>query len=76
MKHKLHNGINFAYGGSGVFDTLVNRPNMTIQISYLEQLIKEGVYTTSSLNKSVAYLSICGNDYTTFMIKDGSTKVN
>ncbi|CAJ1969045.1 unnamed protein product [Sphenostylis stenocarpa] len=74
MRHRLKYGINFAYAGTGVFSTMAKRPNMTTQIDFLEQLIKENVYTTSDLSKSVAYLSVCGNDYTYFMINDGSAE--
>jgi len=76
MKHRLNYGINFAYSGTGVFDTMENRPNMTTQIDLFEELIKEGVYNTSDLNKSVAYVSVTGNDYNVFITKDGSAQVN
>nr|GMC96116.1 GDSL esterase/lipase At5g03610-like [Ipomoea batatas]GME18532.1 GDSL esterase/lipase At5g03610-like [Ipomoea batatas] len=56
-------GMNFAYGGSGVFDTYVDGPNMTTQISYLQQLLQENVYTKHDLTSSVTLVSSVGNDY-------------
>nr|GMC94074.1 GDSL esterase/lipase At5g03610-like [Ipomoea batatas] len=56
-------GMNFAYGGSGVFDTYVDGPNMTTQISYLQQLLQQNVYTKHDLTSSVALVSSVGNDY-------------
>ncbi|KAK7392598.1 hypothetical protein VNO78_21041 [Psophocarpus tetragonolobus] len=72
MQQKLENGMNFAYGGTGVFDTFSQNPNMTIQIDFFNQLIKENVYTTSDLYDSVAYVSVSGNDYAFYSIRNGS----
>ncbi|XP_058088528.1 GDSL esterase/lipase At5g03610-like [Magnolia sinica] len=66
-------GMNFAYGGTGVFDTLYPYPNMTTQIDMFQQLIKQGVYTKRDLQCSLALLSVVGNDYTTYQAKNGST---
>lgn len=49
-------GMNFAFGGTGVFDTLVPEPNMLEQIGYLEQLIKQKVYTKNDLVHSFGVL--------------------
>lgn len=73
---KLQYGINFAYGGAGVFDTLIDGPNMTIQIDLFEKLIQQKVYTKSDLESSVALVSAAGNDYLKFFVTTGgSTKV-
>ncbi|KAG4383795.1 hypothetical protein GLYMA_13G152950v4 [Glycine max] len=72
MLKQLKSGMNFAYGGTGVFDTSSKNPNMTIQIDFLKQLIKEHVYTTSDLNNSVAYVSVAGNDYNFYLATNGS----
>ncbi|KAL6327808.1 hypothetical protein AAG906_025728 [Vitis piasezkii] len=51
-------GMNFAYGGTGVFDTLVAAPNMTIQID--------------DLKSSIALVSVSGNDYNAYIARGGS----
>ncbi|CAJ1886324.1 unnamed protein product [Sphenostylis stenocarpa] len=65
-------GMNFAFGGTGVFNTLVPFPNMTTQIDFLQQLIKDKVYSALDLTNSVALLSVAGNDYSRFMQTNGS----
>ncbi|KAA8539153.1 hypothetical protein F0562_025845 [Nyssa sinensis] len=65
-------GMNFAYGGTGVFNTLVKEPNMTTQINFFEQLLEEKVYTKHDLNTSIALVSVGGNDYATYMAQNGS----
>ncbi|PSR98036.1 GDSL esterase/lipase, partial [Actinidia chinensis var. chinensis] len=65
-------GMNFAYGGTGVFNTLVKEPNMTCQVSFFQQLIEEKVYTKHDLNSSIALVSVGGNDYATYMASNGS----
>ncbi|KAK1572576.1 hypothetical protein Q3G72_034820 [Acer saccharum] len=72
IKSGLEYGMNFAYGGTGVFNTLVDKPNMTIQIDHFQELLDKNVYTKQDLNKSVALVSVAGNDYTTFIVKNGS----
>ncbi|KAL7137405.1 hypothetical protein ABFS83_10G089900 [Erythranthe nasuta] len=70
---KVRNGVNFAYGGSGVFDTLANvLPNMTTQIDFLETLINESVYTTFDLHSSVVLVSLAGNDYGAYLATGGT----
>ncbi|KAI5425522.1 GDSL esterase/lipase At5g03610 [Lathyrus oleraceus] len=70
--HHLKNGMNFAFGGTGVFETLNQGPNMTTQISFFEKAIEDKVLTTSNIRKSVALVSIAGNDYTFYNFKNGS----
>jgi hypothetical protein len=74
---KLQYGINFAYGGAGVFDTLIDGPNMTIQIDLFEKLIQQNGYSKSDLESSLALVSAAGNDYLKlFVANGGSTKVS
>jgi len=75
-KHYLKYGMNFAYGGTGVFDTFTLGPNMTTQIDSFNQLIQENVYTSKDLNKAIAYVSVAGNDYNHYLATNGSLEVN
>ncbi|CAI0410620.1 unnamed protein product, partial [Linum tenue] len=70
----LQYGMNFAYGGTGVFDTFIPAPNMSVQINLLEKIIEERkVYTKQDLlNSSFALVSIAGNDYLTYANKKGN----
>ncbi|CAK8544040.1 unnamed protein product [Lathyrus sativus] len=70
--HHLKNGMSFAFGGTGVFETLYPGPNMTTQISFFEKAIQDKVFTTSDIRKSVALVSVAGNDYTRYNVKNGS----
>lgn len=60
-------GMNFAYGGTGVFDTDVKQPNITSQIDFFKDLIAAKVYTKTDLLSSIAFLSVAGNDYANFL---------
>lgn len=68
--------MNFAFGGTGVFDTLVPAPNMTTQIDFLQNLVKESVYTKTDLESSLSLVSVAGNDYFTYLAEGGSNEVN
>ena len=69
--------MNFAYGGTGVFNTLVDGANMTTQIDTFEELIQQNVYTKTDLESSVALVSAAGNDYLKFLLENGNnTKVS
>lgn len=70
--HYLKHGMNFAYGGTGVFNTSSSNPNMTVQINFLEQLIEEKVYTPSDLSNSIAQVAVSGNDYNFYLATNGS----
>ncbi|CAH9097260.1 unnamed protein product [Cuscuta europaea] len=71
----LHkNGLNFAFGGTGVFTTLFDGPTMTTQINDFQQLIERHVYTKHELTNSFAHVSVAGNDYTTFDLNDDPQK--
>lgn len=74
-KDKLKYGINFAYGGTGVFDTGNLQPNMTSQIGFLRQLIKDSVYTKPDLKSSLALVTVSGNDYGAYTLSGGSQQV-
>lgn len=69
--------MNFAYGGTGVFNTLVDQPNMTAQINFFQQLVQENVYTRNNLSSSsIVLVSLSGNDYGTYFAKNSSLKVS
>ncbi|XP_030532451.2 GDSL esterase/lipase At5g03610 isoform X2 [Rhodamnia argentea] len=67
-------GMNFAFGGTGVFDTPTARPNMTVQIDPLQQLIAESVYTGQDLRSSLALVTNSGNDYSAYLARNGSIR--
>lgn len=67
-------GVNFAYGGTGVFDTTVSAPNLTTQIDLFQSLVSRGIF--SNITNSVALVSVAGNDYTTFQARNGTSAVN
>lgn len=72
---QLHYGMNFAYGGTGVFNTLTPEPNMTTQIDIFEKLLKDSVYKRSELLSSLFVVSVAGNDYSTYTTTGGSEQV-
>ncbi|KAG6758693.1 hypothetical protein POTOM_039052 [Populus tomentosa] len=68
----IQQGLNFAYGGSGVFPTWA-KDSLTVQIDRFEQLLKENVYSQRDLDNSVALVSTGANDYPFyFTAKKGS----
>ena len=74
-KNILKRGMNFAFGGAGVFNTYSGIPNVSTQIDYLEDLIKHKVYTSVDLNNSVALVSVAGNDSAYYLATNGSFEV-
>ncbi|KAJ0616292.1 putative carboxylesterase [Helianthus annuus] len=70
--NKLRGGLNFAFGGTGVFDTGNSQPNLTTQIRFLQGLIKDRVYTKRDLKSSLALVAVSGNDYGTYTSTGGS----
>eukprot|EP00253_Pinus_taeda_P015853 PITA_15853 len=64
-------GINFAYGGKGVFNTSNGLPNLTAQINLLEQLFVGGVYFVQDLESSLVLVSVAGNDYSFYLQNHG-----
>ncbi|XP_024991787.1 GDSL esterase/lipase At5g03610-like isoform X2 [Cynara cardunculus var. scolymus] len=71
-KKSIRYGMNFAYGGTGVFNTLVNQPNMTTQINYFQQLIQQKQDLLHA--SSIAILSLAGNDYATYFTSNHTLK--
>ncbi|KAI8563078.1 hypothetical protein RHMOL_Rhmol03G0085400 [Rhododendron molle] len=69
-------GMNFAYGGTGVFNTTVapGEPNMTAQIDFFQNLLEESAYRKSQLESSLSLVTISGNDYTTYFAEGGSAQ--
>ncbi|CAN1357500.1 GDSL esterase/lipase At5g03610, partial [Linum perenne] len=68
-------GMNFAFGGTGVFNTLSPDPNMTTQIDLFQQLLTQRTYSAWDLHNSVALVSVAGNDYATFLSTNRSLDV-
>ncbi|OWM79099.1 GDSL esterase/lipase At5g03610-like [Punica granatum] len=68
----LEHGMNFAYGGSGVFDTLAPYPNMTAQIDLFEQLLKDDTFCAANVNSSLTVVTLSGNDYSAYKAKNGN----
>ncbi|XP_008232020.2 PREDICTED: GDSL esterase/lipase At5g03610-like [Prunus mume] len=65
--------MNFAFGGTGVFDTLVSGPNLTTQIDFFEQLLQQKVYAKNDVVKSsIALVSVAGNDYAAHFGRPGN----
>nr|KYP71106.1 GDSL esterase/lipase At5g03610 family [Cajanus cajan] len=74
IPNHLKYGMNFAFGGSGVFKTSFPLPNMTTQIDFFQQLIEKRVYSALDLTKSVALVSVAGNDYSYYLATNGSAE--
>ncbi|KAL8125676.1 hypothetical protein AgCh_013079 [Apium graveolens] len=72
-RHHWHNGMNFAFGGTGVFNTDVPLPNMTTQIDLLEKLmLGESVYSKTDLQSSLVLVALAGNDYSNLSTAGGT----
>ncbi|PIN05404.1 Carboxylesterase [Handroanthus impetiginosus] len=70
---KLRNGMNFAFGGSGVFNTLGDLlPNMTTQIDFFQKLMDDSFYTKWDLESSVVLVALAGNDYGAYVGNGGT----
>lgn len=68
--------MNFAHGGTGVFTTMVDGPNMTTQINGFQQLVQdEEVYSPQNMSSSIALVSVAGNDYAAYLTKKGTNEV-
>lgn len=74
-KEQLRYGMNFAYGGTGVFNTKSTSPNMTIQINLFEQLLGDIYSQQSDLSSSLALVSVAGNDYSNYLALNRSIAV-
>ncbi|KAL5545887.1 hypothetical protein UlMin_005574 [Ulmus minor] len=82
--HRLHeilegilvkHGMNFACGGTGVFNTLVSDPNMTLQIDNFQRLVRRPnpLFNAYDVSNSVALVTVSGNDYSAYLARNGST---
>lgn len=61
------NGINFAYGGSGMFRTFGPLiPKISSQIEQFKDLIQSGFLSKELISSSFVLLVVCGNDYTAY----------
>lgn len=58
--------MNFAVGGTGVFDTGDFQRNLTVQIDVFERQIKNGIFSLCDLDSSIALVAVSGNDYGTY----------
>ncbi|MED6149146.1 hypothetical protein PIB30_059658 [Stylosanthes scabra] len=67
----IQNGINFAHGGTGVFDTNIDGPNLTAQIDNFEQLIQQNLFTKRDLEVAYVLVNAGANDYTTHIKTNG-----
>ncbi|KAE9619285.1 putative triacylglycerol lipase [Lupinus albus] len=68
----LQNGVNFAHGGTGVYQTRVDGPNLAVQIDSFEQLIKQNVYSKVDVKSSIVIVNAGANDYITFILRKGN----
>lgn len=75
MRKYLKLGMNFGYGGTGVFDTSYPYPNMTVQIDLFQSLINHKHYTSRHLSNSIALVSVAGNDYSYYLATNGTLQV-
>ncbi|KAH7286941.1 hypothetical protein KP509_32G028700 [Ceratopteris richardii] len=60
-------GINFAYGGSGMFSTfgpLIDPVHL--QIKQFSQMIESGFLSKDLIDESMILFVVCGNDYTAY----------
>lgn len=63
-------GINFAFGGSGVFSTFgLQYPNTSVQIDQLRDLMQKGLVSKKLIRASMGLLVIAGNDYAEYAQK-------
>lgn len=75
--NRVRYGMNFAYGGTGVFDTLVPEPNMTTQIDFFEKLLlNDSVFNKGDLPSSLFLVTLAGNDYGSYTASGGTAQVS
>ncbi|XP_047331679.1 GDSL esterase/lipase At5g03610-like [Impatiens glandulifera] len=70
-KRAVSYGTNFAFGGTGVFDTLFPGANMTVQIGFLRALLDGSHYSKRDVDTSMALVALSGNDYSTYLFRGG-----
>ncbi|KAL7586713.1 hypothetical protein Lser_V15G36490 [Lactuca serriola] len=73
-KKSMKYGMNFAYGGTGIFNTFVNQPNMTTQIDYFQHLVQQTHQDLHINSSTIALLSVAGNDYATYFTSNHTLK--
>ncbi|XP_022133148.1 GDSL esterase/lipase At5g03610-like [Momordica charantia] len=61
-------GVNFAFGGSGVFTTIFPVPKLTDQIDFFQGFIDNSTLTPQYIDSSIALVSVSGNDYMTYFV--------
>ena len=62
--HAGRTGMNFAVGGSGVFNVTEGKPTLELQIDTFLSLVVDGRIDKDLLaDKSVALVAVSGNDY-------------
>lgn len=64
-------GVNFGFGGTGVFNTSVSFPNMSTQIDLFDNFILK-----KYIQSSLALVSVSGNDYSFYLARNGSLQVS
>eukprot|EP00246_Nothoceros_aenigmaticus_P003927 TRINITY_DN15164_c0_g1_i1.p1 TRINITY_DN15164_c0_g1~~TRINITY_DN15164_c0_g1_i1.p1 ORF type:complete len:370 (+),score=22.17 TRINITY_DN15164_c0_g1_i1:345-1454(+) len=75
----IANGLNFAKGGSGVFESTTDAygvDNATLQIQRFSQVVASGAYSLDKIGSAFTLLSISGNDYATFVAGHGLGNVS
>ena len=68
-------GINFAFGGSGVFPTASYCPNVSTQIDQLQGVLNNGLVSQELINASIALVLVNGNDYSHYIDSNGTIEV-
>lgn len=69
----LQYGMNFAIGGSGVFDTVFLSANLTTQINNFKKQVEQGAI---DLRSSTALVAVSGNDYVHYQDNGGTMEVS
>ncbi|XP_047331677.1 GDSL esterase/lipase At5g03610-like [Impatiens glandulifera] len=64
-------GMNFAFGGTGVFDTQFPGANMSVQIDFFKEFLNCSVYSKSDGDTSMALVAVSGNDYAAYVFNGG-----
>ncbi|XP_047333312.1 GDSL esterase/lipase At5g03610-like [Impatiens glandulifera] len=70
-KKAFRYGTNFAFGGTGVFNTVFPGANMTVQTGFLKTLLDGSHYSQRDLDTSMALVALSGNDYSTYLFRGG-----
>ncbi|XP_062166553.1 GDSL esterase/lipase At5g03610-like [Alnus glutinosa] len=68
----LKYGMNFALGGTGVYETSTQGPTMTTQIDSFQNVITDNVFNISDIQSSVTLVTLSGNDYLAYIRNHGT----